>query len=171
VKGGEERMNAILKFRDFIEKIILVIAVILLSLVAILIAMQVFLRSVNIGVDWTEEFSRFSYVGVTFLGSVLVITKGKHITIDFLANFMPAPVRRALLVAVHLLMAVFMGICTYGSTVIMAAAGGVASNSMSWFQLNYIYGAVLASCVLMIFVSVIRALEFAVMKKQLPKAV
>jgi TRAP-type C4-dicarboxylate transport system permease small subunit len=164
-------MNAVLKFRDFIEKIIMGVAVVLLSLIAILIAMQVFLRSANIGVDWTEEFSRFSYVGVTFLGSVLVITQGKHITIDFLANLMPDPVRRALLVVVHLLMAVFMGICTYGSTVIMAAAGGVASNSMAWFKLNYIYGTVLASCVLMILVSLIRAIEFAIMKKELPKAV
>jgi TRAP-type C4-dicarboxylate transport system permease small subunit len=164
-------MNAVLKFRDFIEKLILVVAVILLSLIAILIAMQVFLRSINIGVDWTEEFSRFSYVGVTFLGSVLVVTKGKHITIDFVANFMPALVRRALLVVVHLLMAGFMLICTYGATVIMDAAGGVASNSMAWFKLNYIYGTVLASCVLMILVSVIRALEFALTKKELPKAV
>jgi TRAP-type C4-dicarboxylate transport system permease small subunit len=133
--------------------------------------MQVFLRSVHIGVDWTEEFSRFSYVGVTFLGGVLVITQGKHITIDFFANLLPDSVRRTLLVVVHLCMAVFMGICTYGSTVIMAAAGGVASNSMSWFKLNYIYGTVLTSCALMILVSIIRALEFAVMKKELPKAV
>jgi TRAP-type C4-dicarboxylate transport system permease small subunit len=164
-------MNVVLKFRDIIEKIILGITVILLSCIAILIAMQVFLRSVHIGVDWTEEFSRFSYVGVTFLGSVLVITKGKHITIDFLANLLPDSLRRTLLVVVHLLIAVFMAICTYGSTVIMAAAVGVASNSMSWFKLNYIYGTVLASCVLMILVSLIRALEFAVMKKDLPKAV
>jgi TRAP-type C4-dicarboxylate transport system permease small subunit len=164
-------MNAMIKFRDIIEKIILVMAVIMLSFVAILIAMQVLLRALGVGVDWTEEFSRFSYVGVTFLGSVLVITKGKHITIDFLANFMPAPARRALLVLIHLFMAGFMVVCVYGATLIMAAAKGVASNSMPWFQLNYIYGTVLASCVLMILVSVIRALEFAVMKKELPKAV
>ncbi|MDR1931509.1 MAG: TRAP transporter small permease subunit [Spirochaetales bacterium] len=163
-------MNAILKFRDLIEKFILVIAVTLLSLVAILIAMQVLLRAINIGVDWTEEFSRFSYVGVTFLGSVLAITKGKHITIDFLANLLPASVRKALAVAVHILMAVFMAICTYGSTLIMAAARGVGSNSMSWFKLNYIYGLVLASCVLMILVSLIRALETALQGQNRSKA-
>jgi TRAP-type C4-dicarboxylate transport system permease small subunit len=164
-------MNILIKIRDYIEKVVLVFAVIMLSLVAILIAMQVFLRSVNIGVDWTEEFSRFSYVGVTFLGSVLVITQGKHITIDFLAGLLPPFLRRALLIAVHLLMAVFMGVCVYGSTLIMSAAKGVRSNSMAWFELNYIYGAVLASCALMIFVSIVRALEFAVLKKELPKAV
>ncbi|MDR3199866.1 MAG: TRAP transporter small permease subunit [Spirochaetales bacterium] len=161
-------MNVLIKFRGLVEKAVLAFAVVLLSLVAILIAMQVFLRSVNIGVDWTEEFSRFSYVGVTFLGSVLVITKGKHITIDFLANLMPGAVRRFLIVAIHFVMAVFMLVCTYGATLIMAAAKGVPSNSMAWFKLNYIYGLVLASCVLMALVSVIRALEFALMKKELP---
>jgi TRAP-type C4-dicarboxylate transport system permease small subunit len=164
-------MNALIKFRGLIEKVILAFAVVLLSLVALLIAMQVFLRAVHIGVDWTEEFSRFSYVGVTFLGSILVITKGKHITIDFLANLLPEFIRRLLIVIIHFVMAVFMGICAYGATLIMAASKGVPSNSMAWFKLNYMYSVVFASCVLMVLVSVIRALEFAVMKKELPKAV
>ena len=162
-------MRMLIKIRDQIEKVMLACAVIMLSLVAILIAMQVFLRSAGIGIVWTEELARFSYVGVTFLGSVLVITKGKHITIDFLANLLPDPVHRTLLVAIHFLMAIFMVVCVYGSTIIMEAAIDVRSNSMEWFHLNYIYGIVFISCILMIFVSVIRALEFAVMKKELPK--
>jgi TRAP-type C4-dicarboxylate transport system permease small subunit len=163
-------MNVLIKIRDWIEQAVLVCAVIMISLVAILIAMQVLLRSINIGVDWTEEFSRFSYVGVTFLGSVLVITRGKHITIDFVANMLPDPMRRALLVLIHCVMAFFMVICAYGTTVIMDASVGVRSNSMAWFHMNYIYGIVFTGCVLMIFVSIIRALEFAVMNKELPKA-
>ena len=162
-------MKTLIKIRDRIEKVILVCAVIMLSMVAILIALQVFLRSAGIGIIWTEELARFSYVGVTFLGSVLVITKGKHITIDFLANMLPDSVRRTLLVAIHFCMALFMIICIYGSTIIMEASIDVRSNSMDWFHLNYIYGLVFAGCILMVFVSVIRALEFALMNKELPR--
>jgi TRAP-type C4-dicarboxylate transport system permease small subunit len=164
-------MNAILKVRDIIEKGILAVAAVLVGVMALLIALQVLVRSIGIGVDWTEEFARFSYVGVTFMGSILAITKGKHITIDFVANLMPDFIRRVLIIGIHLVIAAFMLICVYGSTVIMAASRGVPSNSMSWFKLNYVYGIVLACCAMMAIVSVIRALEFAIMKKELPRGV
>jgi TRAP-type C4-dicarboxylate transport system permease small subunit len=160
-------MDLILKVRDFVEKIVLWFAVVLLSLVAIFIVFQVFLRTLNVGVNWTEEFARFSYVGVTFLGSILAVTKGKHITITFLADLMPDSVRRVLAIAIHLSMAALMIVCTYGSVLLMAAAQGVGSNSVMWFKLNYLYGAVLVSCVLMILVCLIRALEFTVKKEMI----
>jgi TRAP-type C4-dicarboxylate transport system permease small subunit len=154
-------MAFVFKFRSTLEKIILSLAASLLALVAILIAMQILLRTLGVGVDWTEEFSRFSYVGVTFLGSILAITQGRHITITFLVDLLPFPVRRAVGVIVHFIMAFFMGVCVYGTTLLMAAARGVGSNSMSWFMLNYLYALVLVSCALMLLFSLIRAVEIA----------
>ena len=161
-------MNAILKIRDFIEKILLVIAVILLCTIAVLIGMQIVVRSIGIGIDWTEEFARFSFVGVTFLGSVIAITRNKHIVIDFLVVRLPDIVRRWLLVVIHVSMAGFMVVCMYGLTIIMKAVQGVSSNSVIWFQMNYVYAVVFLGCILMCFSSVVQALEYAILNKELP---
>ncbi|MCL2380666.1 MAG: TRAP transporter small permease subunit [Treponema sp.] len=163
-------MNVILKVRDFIEKIILGIAVIMLCLVGIFIGLQIFFRTIGIGIDWTEEFARFSFVGVTFLGSVIAITRNKHIVIDFLAVKLPDIARRCLLVVIHISMSGFMVVCIYGLSIIMRAARGVSSNTVIWFQMNYIFAVVMVGCILMGFASLLRALEYAVMKKDLPPA-
>ena len=161
-------MKAILKIRDFIEKILLVMAMALMCLIAILIGMQIIFRSIGIGIDWTEEFARFSFVCISFLGSVVAITKNKHIVIDFLIIKLPDIFRRWFLVLIHICIAGFMCVCIYGLTIIMKAARGVTSLSVSWFQMNYLYTVVFAGCILMIFASVIRALEYAILNKELP---
>jgi len=163
-------MNTILKIRAIIERIVLGIAAMMLCLVAVFIGMQIFFRTIGIGIDWTEEFARFSFVGVTFLGSVIAITLNKHIVIDFLAVKLPDIVRRCLLVVIHITMSGFMVVCIYGLSIIMRAARGVSSNTVMWFQMNYIFAVVMAGCFLMGFASLLRALEYAVMKKDLPPA-
>jgi len=161
-------MNAVLKFRDFIEKILLYVAMALMCVIAVLIGMQIFFRSIGIGIDWTEEFARFSFVCVTFLASVVAITKNKHIVIDFLIVMLPDIFRRWFLVLIHLCIAFFMAICIYGLTIIMKAAKGVSSNSVMWFHMNYLYAVVLVGCALMVFASLVRALEYAILNKELP---
>ena len=161
-------MNALLKVRGFIEKILLALSMGFMCMIAILIGMQILFRSAGIGIDWTEEFARFSFVCVTFLGSVVAITRNKHIVIDFLIVLLPDIVRRWFLVMIHFCIAGFMVVCIYGLTIIMKAARGVTSLSVSWFQMNYLYTIVAIGCVLMIFASLIRALEYAVLNKELP---
>jgi TRAP-type C4-dicarboxylate transport system permease small subunit len=163
-------MKVLLRIRDFIERILLVLAVIMLCTMALLIAMQIIFRSIGIGINWTEEFARFSFVGVTFLGSVIAITRNKHIVIDFLVVRLPNILRRWLLVLIHISMSAFMIICIYGLTIIMRAQRGVPSNTVLWFELNYLFSVVFAGCVLMCFVSLVRALEYAILKKDLPPA-
>ena len=163
-------MNAILRFRDFIERILMIIVNVLMCITACLIMMQIIVRSIGVGIDWTEEFARFSFVGVIFLGGVIAITKNKHIYIDFLTVLLPDFIRRPLLVAIHICMAGFMILCIYGLTIIMKAARGVPSNSVNWFHLNYLYAVVFAGCVLMVFSALVQAIEYAFLKKTLPPA-
>ena len=161
-------LHALLKLRDIIEKYLLIIVGILMCTIACLIGLQIVLRTIGIGIDWTEEFARFSFTSLAFLGSVIAITKNRHIVIDFLIVLFPDIVRRWFLVVIHFLMAGFMVICIKGLSIIISAASGVPSNSVSWFMLSYIYMVVLVGCILMCYVSILRALEFAVLKKELP---
>ena len=164
-------MDTLIKIGNLCEKIMLAIAVVLLSFIPIAIGLQVVFRSLNFSLNWSEEAARFAYVAVTFMGSILAIKHGKHITITFLFDKLPRIVRRILGVIIHLFMASFMVLCSYGSTLIMAASSGVRSNSMQWFHLNYLYGFVFICCCIMVIVCLIRAFEFALDKVQMAENV
>ena len=164
-------MDTLIKMGRCCEKVMLVIAVVMLSFIPIAIGLQVVLRSLNFSLNWSEEASRFAYVAVTFMGSVLAVKHGKHITITFLSDKLPRLAQRALGVIVHLFMAAFMVLCSYGSTLLMSAAKGVRANSMLWFHLNYLYGFVFICCILMIIVCLIRSLEYALDKVNLAENV
>ena len=160
-------MNAIIKFGTICEKIMLVVAVILMAFIPVAIIIQVIFRSIKISVNWSEEAARFGYVAVTFLGSVLAIKHGKHITITFLFDLLPPIVRRALGVIIHLCIGAFMVFCSYGCFLLMKAADHVRANSMLWFHLNYLYGFVFVCCILMVVVSLIRSVEFTLDKVEM----
>ena len=154
-------MDTIFKIGRFCEKVMHVIAVIFMAFIPVAIIIQVVFRTLDVSINWSEEAARFAYVCVTFLGSVLAVKHGRHITITFLSERMPALVQRALGVIVHLVMAFFMVLCSYGSVLLMSAAKSVRSNSMIWFKLNYLYFFVFICCIIMVVVCIIRAFEYA----------
>ena len=160
-------MNTLFKIGRICERIMLIIAVALIVFIPCAIMLQVMFRSLNFSLNWSEEAARFGYVAVTFLGGVLAVKHGKHITVNFLTDQLPRLVQRALGVVVHLGMAAFMVLCSYGSVLLIKAADNVRSNSMHWFHLNYLYGFVLGCCILMVIVCIIRALEYAFNKVEL----
>ena len=164
-------MNTLIKIGNICEKIMLIVAVVFMSFIPIAIGLQVLLRALNFSLNWSEEAARFAFVAVTFMGSVLAVKHGKHITITFLSDRLPRPVQRALGVIIHLVMAGFMALCTYGSVLLMSAAKNVRSNSMLWFRLNYLYAFVLVCCALMVIVCLIRSLEYALDKVELKENV
>ena len=84
-------MEMLIRIGNFCEKIILVIAVIFMSIIPLAMGIQVVFRNFNVAVNWSEEVARFSYVAVTFLGSILGVKYGRHITIDFLFVLLPPP--------------------------------------------------------------------------------
>lgn len=153
-------MGTLLKIGNFCEKIILVFGGICLAFIPLSIIIQIVFRSFGVSVNWSEEAARFAFVAVTFLGSILCIRHGKHITITFLFDKLPSVGKRVLGMILHLSMALFMAFCSYGATLIMAAARGVPANTMMWFQMNYLFGLVFVCCVIMVFVCLLRAIAF-----------
>ena len=160
-------MNTLIKIGNYCEKIMLAVAVVLMAFIPVAIGLQVLFRAFNFSLNWSEEAARFTYVAVTFLGSVLEVKHGKHITITFLSDKLPRLVQRALGVIVHLAMAVFMVFCSYGSTLLLNASKTVRSNSMDWFYLKYLYTFVFICCIIMVIVCLIRAVEYALDKVKL----
>lgn len=62
---------------------------------ALVVFLQFFTRYVlNNSLGWTEEIARFLLIGVTFIGSVMVVRKRSHIAVEFLYRWVPRPGRR-----------------------------------------------------------------------------
>ena len=47
----------------------------------------------QVGIAWTEELSRFSFLYFVYLSSCFVMMKGRHIRVECLVNVLPLSVR------------------------------------------------------------------------------
>ena len=67
------------------------------------------------GIAVTEEVSRFIFVWLTFIGSIVAMNKGLHLGMENLARNLPKPFRIASMVLSHALMLVSCGVLLVGS--------------------------------------------------------
>lgn len=82
-------MQKIKKIDDYLARIEGTLIVFFLSIMIILSFGQVILRNVfNEGIPWADIFLRQLVLWVGFLGASLAAREGRHISIDFLPNFL-----------------------------------------------------------------------------------
>jgi len=67
----------------------------------------------NNPIEWAEEFSRYAFIWVVFLGAAYCSKSNRHIVIDGLVLALPGRLRAYLQVAVDLLIMVLMGTLVY----------------------------------------------------------
>ena len=71
---------------------------------------QFFTRYVlNNSLAWTEEVAINFLVGVVFFGSIMCVRLSRHIQVDVLYHYIPAPLARALSLLVDVVRIVFFG--------------------------------------------------------------
>lgn len=97
------------KLIDYICNFFAIAAAALLILVTMLIGYVIFARAVGIGSPaWAVQFTEYSLLWITFLGTAWVLAKGRHISIDLVAGRLK-PRTRAILDITHSL--VGCGVC------------------------------------------------------------
>jgi len=67
----------------------------------------------NSPIEWAEEFSRYAFIWIVFLGAAYCSKSRRHIVIDGFVLALPGPLRAYLQVAVDLLTLVLMGTLVY----------------------------------------------------------
>jgi len=67
----------------------------------------------NNPLEWAEEFSRYAFIWVVFLGAAVCSKHGRHIVIDGLTLALPARVRVGLAVLVDVLILALMTVLAY----------------------------------------------------------
>lgn len=61
---------------------------------------------------WVEEFARFTFIWMSFLGAIVALDRAQHITIDIVANALPPAVRMGLAHAADVAILIFLGVYT-----------------------------------------------------------
>lgn len=79
----------------------------------------------NSGLTMSEEFSRWLFVWMTFVGAIVVLHENGHLGLDFIVNTLPRPLRRLCLLLAHGLMVYATWLVLAGSWVLVS----VNSNS------------------------------------------
>ena len=104
------------KIDQFFEGVVFVqkkLTACLMLLMIVLVSLQVIARLVSAKIPWTEELATYSLIWMTFIGSIGVLIKGEHLTVDlFLVRYKPSQ-RRVVRIFVDLVSVVFCGLLLY----------------------------------------------------------
>lgn len=119
-----------------------------------LVFTQFFTRYVlNDSFAWTEELASYALVVVVFWGASMCVRLSRHIQVDLIYRFLPAPLGRALALTVDVLRT---GFFAYGVWLMWRYVGLVGDEPMVMVEASkgLVYYAVLAAFVLMLLRSV-----------------
>ena len=96
------------KLRFVINHFEEIISVLLFIVLLYSVLAQVFFRRfLNEPLQWTEEFSSYALIWITFLGASFAIKKGVHININIILDIIPQKHLKTVNFTIHLVMVVF----------------------------------------------------------------
>lgn len=124
-------------FEVFVANVSLILMVGLLTLQ--IVARYFF----QVGIAWTEELSRFSFLYFVYLSSCFVMMKGRHIRVECLVNALPPSVRKWVEAFGDMLQIAFCLVASYagGLLLIDMIEYPVYSPSLM-LPLSYFYGVI-----------------------------
>ncbi len=86
-------------------RLLKILIVVCLAGMVLLVFGNVVLRyAFNSGITESEEFSRWLFVWMVFLGAIVVLRENGHLGLEFVVNSLPRPLRRICLGLAHVLM-------------------------------------------------------------------
>lgn len=105
----------------YIQKLLNAVSVILLMAMVAIMFSQVFGRSViGKSIIWSEEALRFLMIWLVFVGVATAIYYNDLSRFDMLQDMLPKFGRKAVLVAIDILIGVVLGLTTYGAFPLIA---------------------------------------------------
>ncbi|MGH7266617.1 MAG: TRAP transporter small permease [Candidatus Rokuibacteriota bacterium] len=115
------------------------------------IGLQVFCRYVlNASLVWPEEFSRYAMVWVTCLAAGIAVRQAAHVGVDTVIRRLPDRLRRAVVLAGHLLTLVFLGVMLFFGVVMVGRVTGQTSAALE-ISMTLPYAALPVGAALMLY--------------------
>ena len=98
---------------------------------------------------WIEEFARFAFIWMTFLGAAVALGRAEHICIDLLVKLLPPTLQNRLTVAADAVILAFLGVYTVKGAVLVRLTTNQISPQLN-LPMALIHAAIPVSGVIMI---------------------
>ncbi len=137
------------KFVRFLEKVLGVLLVVMV----VLLFLQVVTRYIFRGhLLWAGEMAVWIFVWITYLGSVVLYIKKKHIVVDILSTILPKRINRVMEGVSSLLVVAFLLLLFYHSIPVVISYSKQQATSLAISKL-FLFSSLTVSCVLMLLYS------------------
>lgn len=111
---------------------------------------QVITRYVlDFSLPWVDELARYCLVWMVFVGMVLTLVRGQHVTVDLLLDRYSVRVRPIALTLIDLAVAGLFGVLLYGGVLLMQLTAGQTTSGMGMPK-YMVYAALPLGAVLML---------------------
>ncbi|MDR2528622.1 MAG: TRAP transporter small permease [Synergistaceae bacterium] len=116
-------------------------AVLLLAMVAIIVVQVIARYVLGSSLSWTEETSRFFFIWIVLLGTMIGVHDGSHVAVEFLLNWMPKPLSRFIKWVYTLCLCVLAGVMI-GYGIDLTISVSVQLSPATRISMAYVYSAV-----------------------------
>jgi TRAP-type C4-dicarboxylate transport system permease small subunit len=148
--GEEKMLNALKRLSDGLNTACKWVGGVLFLAMVVIIVIQVIARYVlRSSLSWTEETSRFFFIWIVLLGTVIGVHDHSHVAVEFLLNMLPQPVNRLLKTLYTLCLCVLAGVMIWSGTE-LARAVAVQLSPATRVSMSYVYSAVPVCAVIML---------------------
>ncbi|MGD2268847.1 MAG: TRAP transporter small permease [Desulfobacterales bacterium] len=145
------------KLSDFIDKVTLTTASVLLVIIAVIVNWGVFCRYVLFApLPWSEQIPKYAMIWMGFLGASVGISRSRHIGFDILVTRLPSMMRKTITFAGHIIVLFFLVMMTIYGVSFAFAVGFSSKAPMLPIPMFYLFLAVPVGGVFMILQAVIR---------------
>jgi TRAP-type transport system small permease protein len=148
------------KLKNFLNTLVDGFVILMIMSMVVVVFLQVFFRyAVMSSPPWTEEFSRFNFIWLTFMGAVAVFRRKAHLVIDTLVGVLPRRIAQSLNLPIQLLISGALLLLIYHG-IILCRSGWFTRASTMNLPLTFIYLAIPLSAVLMLLYQLIWLTDF-----------
>ena len=120
-----------------------------LAMVAIIVIQVIARYILRSSLSWTEETSRFFFIWIVLLGTVIGVHDHSHVAVEFLLNMLPRTVNRLLRTSYTLCLCVLAGVMIWFGTE-LACAVAVQLSPATRVSMSYVYASVPVCAVIML---------------------
>ena len=158
-------MKVLHAVNSFLLACIRTLCAVLSGAMALVIALQIFMRLFFKPLLWTEESSRIMMVWLVFLGAAYLhnMKVNGHIRVDLLDQILPAPASKILNIVTKISLVAILAVTAIFGFQLSMESTKITSTALD-IPCMYIYGAIPVSACLMIWFSFVRLVEWIYVK-------
>jgi len=135
---------------DFLDSLCKKVGAVLLGVMVVLIVIQVFARyGMGSSLSWSEETSRYLFIWVVMLGTVIGVHDGSHVAVEFILKRLPPMLHKLATLGFTLCLLVLAAVMVmYGS--VLAAKVYTQLSPATRVPMSYVYASVPVCSAIMI---------------------